>query len=203
MSFSVLIVGAFDPELAPLRDRFGGASSPGVPGGSPAATTRACGIGLPASAAGVAALIAEIEPSAVVLVGSCGAYAGAGLAIGEVAVVRRVRLVCDLSLQSAAAFPAPMTTEIESHGAMRDALASVGGRTFDVATTLAITVDDDAAQRIERVTGAQVEHLEAFGVATACGARGIPFAAVLGVANFVGSQARDQWRRHHREAEIA
>jgi nucleoside phosphorylase len=43
----------------------------------------------------------------------------------------------------------------------------------------------------------------AHGVATACAARGIPFAAVLGVANFVGVRARSQWRLHHREASTA
>ena len=61
-------------------------------------------------------------------------------------------------------------------------------------------MDDATASWVARATGAGVEHLEAHGMAVACAARGIPFAAALGVANRVGSSARDEWRRHHREA---
>jgi nucleoside phosphorylase len=72
-----------------------------------------------------------------------------------------------------------------------------------VATTLAVTVDDAAAARIAQATTAHVEHLEAYGVAAACAARGIPFAAALGVANEVGARGREEWRAHHRAAAAA
>ena len=78
-----------------------------------------------------------------------------------------------------------------------------GARGVDVATTLAITVDDAAAARIASSASVHVEHLEAHGVAAACAARGIPFAAALGVANVVGARARDEWRAHHRSAASA
>jgi nucleoside phosphorylase len=72
-----------------------------------------------------------------------------------------------------------------------------------VATTLAITVEDAAAATVARRTGAGVEHLESYGVAVACSALGIPFIAVLGVANTVGSQGRAQWRANHESASVA
>ena len=40
-------------------------------------------------------------------------------------------------------------------------------------------------------------------VAAACAARGIPFGAALGVANYVGARAREEWRAHHRTAAAA
>jgi nucleoside phosphorylase len=98
-------------------------------------------------------------------------------------------------------FPAPMTLALEANVPMGEAIAAGGARLVDVATTLAITVDDATASRVARSTHCQVEHLELFGVATACVARGIPFAGVLAVANFVGAGARDEWRAHHHAAE--
>ena len=67
----------------------------------------------------------------------------------------------------------------------------------------AITVDDAAATLIARSSAAHVEHLEAYGVAAACAARGIPFGSALGVANHVGARAREEWRAHHRKAAAA
>jgi nucleoside phosphorylase len=84
------------------------------------------------------------------------------------------------------------------------ALTDAGARAADVATTLAITVNDDAAGFIARESATEVEHLEAFAVAIACAAAGVAFAAVLGVANVVGARAREQWQaNHHRAAARA
>lgn len=209
MTLDVLVLAAFDPELAPLRALLGAAMTARVAGRIVVART--AGIGLPASAAGAAAHIAELRPRAVVLVGTCGAYAGAGLAIGDVVVVRRLRLIDTAALEGLTQFPAPMAIEMETNGPMSAALAATctprssvaGALGITVATTLAITVDDAMAARIAAGSGADVEHLEAHGVAAACAAREVPFAAVLGVANFVGARGRAEWLAHHREAEAA
>jgi nucleoside phosphorylase len=165
---------------------------------------RAVGIGLPMAAAGAAMHVGERRPGAVVAIGTCGAYAGSGLALGEVVVARKMRLV-DLSvLRGSSQYPEPMSVVTEASPALSGAIArATSARMVDVATTLGITVDDIGAALIARTTGAEVEHLEAHGVATACAARGVPFAAVLGVANVVGADARAQWRIHHRSAAAA
>jgi nucleoside phosphorylase len=106
-------------------------------------------------------------------------------------------------VQGVAQFPDPMSIVTDAHSAMLQALVRAGARASDVATTLAITIDDAAAALIARATAAHVEHLEAYGVAAACAARGIPFGAALGVANYVGARARDEWRTHHRTAAAA
>jgi nucleoside phosphorylase len=96
-----------------------------------------------------------------------------------------------------------MSVVAQAHAGLADALAASGGRGTDVATTLGVTVDDRAAGELARATGAGAEHMEAYGVAAACAAVGVPFAAALGVANAVGARAREQWRAHHRDASAA
>jgi futalosine hydrolase len=204
-------VAAFLPELAPLRAALGEAMHARV--GPLNVAARVVGIGLPMAAVGTAMQVAELRPKAVVAIGSCGAYAGGcatdascasrALAIGDVAVGRRVCLVDASAGSGLTQFPEPMSTVIEASAALAEGLVRLGGKQADLATTLAITVDDATAARIAQSAGVQTEHLEAFGMAAACAARGIPFANALGVANFVGSRARDEWRAHHRRAASA
>src|SRR5262249_24414081 len=70
-------------------------------------------------------------------------------------------------------------------------------RRADVATTLAITTDDDLANLVGDTLSCEAEHLEAFAVAAACARAAVPFAALLGIANRVGASARQEWLRHH------
>jgi nucleoside phosphorylase len=169
--------------------------------GTALVAARAVGIGLPMAAAGAAKHLGDLRPRAVVAIGTCGAYLGSGLAIGDVVVARRVRLVDPSVLDGRSQFPEPMATTIDAHASLAESIAqATGARMADVATTLSITVDDTTAEGIARAAGAAVEHLEAYAVATACAARGVPFGAVLAVANFVGGRARAEWRIHHREA---
>jgi nucleoside phosphorylase len=197
----VLILAAFHPELAALRSALGDALTAVIAGHS--VTARVTGVGLPAASAGAATHIGELMPRAVILIGTCGAYASSGLAIGDVVVGRRLHLVDLSSLAGHTQFPEPMSVATEAHVPMTEGLAAAGARPCDLATTLAITVDDDAAERIAQGAGAQVEHLETHGVALACAARGVPFAVTLGVANFVGGRGRAEWRTHHGIAEAA
>jgi nucleoside phosphorylase len=195
----LLVLAAFHPEIAPLRPHLGDAMRGRV--GTAVIAARTVGIGLPMAAVGTAMHLGELQPRAALLIGTCGAYDGCGLSIGEVVVARRVRLVDPSELGGLTQFPEPMAVVTDAHAPMADRIAAAtGARSADVATTLAITVDDATAGRIARATGVEVEHLESHGVATACAARGVPFGAVLGIANFVGSRARAEWRMHHREA---
>ncbi|HEY8039596.1 MAG TPA: hypothetical protein VIF15_07370 [Polyangiaceae bacterium] len=197
----VLVLAAFHPELAALRPLLGDAMHGRV--GGVDVVGRVVGIGLPMAAAGAAMQLAELRPRTVVLIGTCGAYVGSGLVLGDVVAARRIRLASLSAADGVAQFPEPMSVVCDAHPGTLGALVRAGAQEADVATTLAITVDDAAAARISRATMAQAEHLEAHGVATACAARGIPFGAALGVANFVGSRAREEWRAHHRQAAAA
>jgi nucleoside phosphorylase len=198
----VLILAAFHPELAPLRSVLGEALRAHV--GRAQVAACAVGIGLPVSAAATAAHLGELRPAAVLAIGTCGAYPGTALQIGQVVVARRIRLADASALRGHSQFPEPMSITVDAPPHLVDALTrATGAPAVDVATTLAITVDDPTAERIAHATGAQVEHLECYGVATACAMRGVAFGALLAVANMVGAQARTQWRIHQKEAAQA
>jgi nucleoside phosphorylase len=201
----VLLLAAFAPELAPLAAHLGEGLRARV--GVHDVAARTVGIGLPRAAVGAANHIAILRPRTVVAIGTCGAYAAAPgelpLAIGDVVVGRRIRLVDRSAVAGAAQFPDPMSIEIGAHDGLVEGLAQWGVRPVDVATTLAITVDDTSSLEIARALGVQVEHLEAFGVGEACASRGVAFGAVFGVANRVGPSAREEWKMHNRAAAAA
>jgi futalosine hydrolase len=194
----LLIVAAFAPELVALQALLGPAMQAKV--GGLVVAARPVGIGLVSAATGTATRLALGTPRAVVMVGTCGAYPDRGLSVGDVVIARSVLLVEPAVVDEEAAFPDPMSARVEAHAAMSAAIAASGGRVEDIGTTLAVTTSDALAARLGRESGASVEHLEAFAVATACAAHNIPFAAVLGVANAVGSLGREQWRAHHAAA---
>jgi nucleoside phosphorylase len=195
----VLILAAHPPELAGLTALLG--DSLRAAAGSVRVAAEAIGIGLPAAAVGAAMAIRIHEPRCVVLVGTCGVYAGRGgeLAVGAVVRARRIQLVSTAMVEGRGAFPAPMNVVAETDAGLSAAIGAAA-KAVDVATTLAITTDDTLARRVGETTGCEVEHLEAFAVAAACTAERVPMAAVFGVANRVGSPARDEWRRHHESA---
>jgi nucleoside phosphorylase len=199
----VLVAGAFAPELAPFRPRLGDGLAATL--GRTRVVAKAVGIGLVNAAVGTATRLPSLCPRAVVLVGTCGAYGGTPILRGTAVVARKVRLVDTASCEGRAAIPDPMTTSIDASAPIVQGLsaAAAGALVVDVATTLAVTTDDPLAARVAHASTTQVEHLEAFAVASACAAFGVPFAAVLGVANAVGSRGRDEWRTGHRAAADA
>lgn len=192
----VLFLAAFEPELAPLRAAVANGTGAGL-GARSAGIGQPVGVGLVLAAVGAARALAEGPAQAVVLLGTCGAYKSAGWGPGTVVVARRVHLVDPSALSRAAEFPPPMPTSLDADPRLVEALADAGARPADIATTLAITVDDRAAAFVAQATATHVEHLEAFAVAAACAASNVRFAAVLGVANRVGASARAEWRANH------
>jgi nucleoside phosphorylase len=193
----VLVVAAHPPELEGLKELLG-ASLDGEVGALRVATD-AVGIGLVSAAVGTSIAIASHAPRCVVLVGTCGAYPrrGADLAVGDVVVAHRVHLASTAAIEARGGFPAPMIVAAEADSALSHAIGAEGARPAGVATTLAITTDDDLANRVGDSLGCETEHLEAFAVASACARARVPFAMAFGVANRVGSRAREEWLRHH------
>jgi nucleoside phosphorylase len=113
----VLLLAAFAPELEPLAADLGEELRGRV--GVHGVAARTIGIGLPRAAVGAASHIADLRPRAVVAIGTCGAYAARPgdppLAIGDVIVGRRIRLVDRSVVAGAAQFPGAMSLEIGNH----------------------------------------------------------------------------------------
>jgi futalosine hydrolase len=198
----LLILAAFAPELAELEAILpvqGEALASEVGGILVCVAT--VGIGLVEAAIGTGSRLRAGKPRAVVLIGTCGAYPETELSIGDVVVARSALLVEPGVVLGRAALPEAMIARVNALGPITGELAARGARVVDVATTLAITTDDTLAR--ELATRGEVEHLEAFAVASACAKETVQFAAVFGVANRVGSRGRSEWRTHHRAASGA
>jgi len=193
-----LIVSAFEPEIAPLRRLVRGLR--GI-------VLEPVGIGAIDAAVGAAGAIARARPARVLFVGTAGIYGRekeARQAIGRAVVAGEIVCMSTAALKGEAYLPGPMVVQVPTSRSLQTALA--GGRAGeprDVASPLAITRSVALARRIAEATGATLENLEAFAVARAAAAAGVPFAAVLGVANRVGPTGHEEWQRHHRAASRA
>lgn len=158
--------------------------------------SRVVGIGLVDAALGTMQAIAEVHPTRIVLLGTCGVFAGARAAgAPDVAVPSQLLLVAGDVARGDAALLGP-----SEHEADLDLVQALGGPTPGVATTLGISTDDELARRLEESSGCGYEHLEAFAVVAACQRAGVPAAVVLGVANRVGASGRAEWRANEGEA---
>jgi nucleoside phosphorylase len=205
----VLIVAAYPPELSTLSEAFGRHSISDTPilpefagkKGSVEVVGYAVGVGLVEAAIGTMRCLQFWRPRAVLLVATCGAYADRGFAVGDVVRARRVHLASSENVEGRGAVPSIVPTERSADPALTARLDARGIREADVATTLAVTTDAALGARIASAYECDVEHLEAFAVASACAALDVPFAAVLAVANRVGPTGRQEWLTHRRAAE--
>jgi len=154
------------------------------------------GVGPVVAASSTARLLAIHQPEGVVMVGTGGAYPG-GPTIGSAIAARRVGLSTGVAAMGLGYVPrAPDPVNCDSR-----MLAKVEAPHHDVLTVGAVTTDPVLVQRL--ADGWSVEHLEAFGVAYACHQAGIPFIAVLGIANQVGPDAHRQWLTNRDAAQLA
>lgn len=199
----VLVLAAHAPELVGLRAALGPGLRGTIGAWNVSVECETVGVGLPASASGTTRQLLELEPRAVVLLGSCGLYPRRidFRALTPV-VATGVRLVDASALSDQAAFPAPMQLLCEPDRALCEGLAQIDPTTLrgEVATTLGITTDDALAQMLGSKSGCAAENLEAYSVALACAAHDIPFACLLVATNAVGSEGREQWQKHQRAA---
>src|SRR5258706_4580612 len=91
MSAGILVFSAHVPELSGLETILG--DDLRATWGGHDVRALAVGIGLVAAARDAALALRSFEPRAAVFVGTCGAYAGPGVAVGDVVVGQRVSLV--------------------------------------------------------------------------------------------------------------
>ncbi len=147
------------------------------------------GVGPLVSAVRASRLVARERPTGVLLIGTAGAYAG-GPCVGSVVVSSRLGWSSGVDALGLGYTPgAPPPIEADA-----DLLRAFDLPRCPVLTTAAITTDPALARRLG--TEWAVEHLESYGVALACREAGVPFAAMLGIANEVGPDAHAQWLKH-------
>ena len=191
---ATLVLAAWEPEMAPLRTFLRSATGRGT-------VAVAAGIGAVDAAVGATRAIAVHRPARVIFVGTAGLYPGARVSIGlgDAAVAGELVLAATAVVRGEGYLPAPQISEAATAPDLRAALlaACAGDQPVRVACPTAITSSPTLARRIARACGAALENLEAFAVARAAAAAGVDFAAVLGVANWVGPAAHSEWRANH------
>jgi nucleoside phosphorylase len=186
----ILVVAAWQPELSAL-----GRGLRVVRGRR--LERAVVGVGPVEAALGTARLLGDLRPTALILIGTAGVYRSQSrrLAIGDAVIARRIAFGSVGTARGLAYFPAPMPLTAPSDARLRARLAAAtGSRLADVACPPAITRTAAAAAALAGATGAGVENLEAFAVGRAAADRGVPFAAVLGIANQVGPRAHAEWK---------
>lgn len=198
-----LVVAAWPPELAHLRRQLATLSR----STRKTIVLETVGIGLVEAAAGAARAIAERQPQQILLVGTAGIYASSAtpsLAIGTAAIVRRTNLLSNLLGDGHSYLPSVLPTEQPCSADLVTRLRKATKlAVVDVACPVGITASTNAARAAARQSGCAAENLEAFAVARAAARAGIPFAAVLGIANRVGPAAHAEWKMHARAAARA
>lgn len=145
-----------------------------------------------AAAAAMARHIERLRPRRVVLIGTAGAYPG-GPDVGSVVTAGTVGLGSVASARGLGYVPRPPPPVAT--------FPVVGLPVVSVLSLTAITSDETCAQILSKHW--QVEHMEAFGVATACAAAAVPLSIVLGIANRVGPNAHAEWKSNRAAAEAA
>src|SRR5262245_22646890 len=131
----LLVVAAWDPELERFRDLVAEETTSSAP---LRLSTHAVGIGLVDATAGMTRCIAELEPTHVLLIGTCGAAPGSGIAIGDAVVGRDVRLVDPTVVEGRAAMPYA-ADPVPLDASLSASLVAAGARTVGIVNPLGIT----------------------------------------------------------------
>jgi purine-nucleoside phosphorylase len=144
-----------------------------------------------------AGFLADLKPSRVLFVGTCGAY-DERLAVGDLIEASEALSVSLEELEGRGYRPA-----IEK---VRWPATLAFPRPLDlpacsVAVPMVITKSEAGAQRLAECAAA--EHLELTGVFAACHGAGVPCGAVLGVADRVGPDAHVEWKANNVRVSLA
>jgi len=197
-----LVISAWPPELAAIR-----AAGPRLPRDRRRKLVLASvGVGLVEAAIETTRLLHVRRPAAILLVGTAGVYPGRRheLPIGAAAAIGSTTLLPQAVPALSVALPALVPArEPASAQLLRALVRATALPTAKVACPLAITTSERGARSAARLSGCDLENLEAFAVARAAAAAGVPFAGILGISNTVGPDGHRQWRRHGATAAAA
>lgn len=200
----VLVLAAHPPDLRGLRPLLGDQLAGWVR--NLRVSAKAVGLGLAAAGPSASKRVFQLQPRAVVFVGTAGVYPNLpSYHPHDVVAATHAHLVDLGEIAGHSAFPGPVLTQIAMDPTLGEAVARQvpGGRACAVASPLAGTRSDELAALVTQRTGCHLENLELFAVAHACQLGQIPLAAVFGVSHVCGSTAATDWPKFERQSAIA
>lgn len=204
-----LLVTATGLEAAPLKRALPWTPQPFALGGLFALPSQDVylahlGVAKVNTAAGLALAISILKPDRVVQFGIAGAFAGAGLELGQVAVATQethmdtgVKLEAEWQDMAALGFPltAGHFNTFRTDADLTRALADLTGATpCPFGTSETVTGSFARAEKLFGRFGISTESMEGAAAAQVCTALGVPFAELRGVSNVVGERDKMQWR---------
>jgi futalosine hydrolase len=164
------------------------------------------GVGKVNTAAGLALLLERLSPRDVIQFGIGGAYVGAFLSVGMVAIAAR-EIHLDSGVKTAEGwfdmrelgFPLvmgeqPLYNLIPTDQRLSHALVDATGAplvTFGTSETVTGSFDD--AGSLQARFDLSVESMEGAAAAQVCYAMGVPFAELRGISNIVGERDKRAW----------
>ncbi len=191
----VLVITSVDPERDAILRGIGETDSIDV---------FAVGVGMARAAAASALALSNARYDLVVNAGIAGGFSGQAK-VGSI-VLASVIVAADLGAETADGFcrldelnlgtacihtDTLLIKQLEKNLRMRGLLVTTGPiLTVSTATGTQETADEMA----ERISGAQAEGMEGFGVATAAQLKGLPVLEMRAVSNLVGPRNRSAWR---------
>ena len=154
------------------------------------------GVGLVDAGIATVELVRQFEPAEIVYFGTCGAYKGSGLSVGDVVVGGAVLLGSGDTIRKEMRIPKLLPSELECSPELTANLVSSSSelRRVRVVCTLGITERDVLAETLSGL--GDVENLELFSVLRAAG--GVPVAGILGVTNIVGAGGGKGWLANYK-----
>ncbi len=189
---STLILGAFEPELTPLREFISA---------FPTVTLAETGIGITIAAARTALAIDSIKPTSVIFIGSCGTSSPASglldIVVGTSTVLANT---ASATISDSAFFPKGLSCRLPAGEELNATARIVYGDKVThsaIYSPVAISCSEELGLALALQTGAHYENLELFGVATACAEANVPWIAFSAITNRINQAGHDEWVKNH------
>ncbi len=216
----LLLLSATEFEVAPLTEGLRAlALTPALPDGWRARTGTiggaacvavATGVGKVNAAALAALAVNSLRPSVVLVVGIGGAFPGADLHVGEVAMaLSETHMDTGVGhgaawsgmesmgfplLPATTARPTPAYNRFELPATVTALAERIGVMAAHFGTAEAVTADPHTARLLAHTHGVAVESMEGAAVAQVAAALGLPAFELRGVSNMVGDRDKANWR---------
>jgi nucleoside phosphorylase len=199
----VLLVSAHAPDLRGFRAALGERFDADVRGVH--VTAKVVGVGLVAAGTSAAKRVFQLDPMAVVHVGTCALYPGSDHAPGDVLVAERIDLVDHAVASGVASFPDPMQLSVSTTQMLTRGIAAARARvqTIALASCLADSIDERITLERKTQLGVMAENLEAFAIAHACRLAEVPFTSVVAPTHVTGPNGRAERQTFERQATLA
>lgn len=154
-----------------------------------------CGVGPVDAGIQTAKLISVLKPTQVWFIGTAGAYPDRYLSPGDV-VIGSQFLFGEAGLAGGTSYvPEIQIMKSEPVTLCLESIFPFKVKNGKILTVPSITKSEKSAIELRDHFGADAEHLEVFSVWRACSLFHIPFSAVLGISNRVGSDSHEEWKQ--------